>query len=127
MMSSIFVLLIVFQIKHFLADFPLQGRYMLGKFKAGWDFVWPLLAHVAVHGGLTLCIALAFGASIQLALGLALFDTVIHFVMDRIKAGPKYLGRYKPDQPKFWWSLGADQAVHHMTHYAIILALVAFV
>lgn len=82
--------------------------------------------------------------------------------MDRIKAGPKYLGRYKTvnkyqldaylqmedliktryaddedmplmlaelnkerdaalkETPYFWWSLGLDQMVHHLTHYLIV-------
>ena len=35
MFKEIFILLILFQIKHFLCDFPLQGKYMLGKFKGG--------------------------------------------------------------------------------------------
>ena len=76
-------------------------------------------------------------------------DGVIHFFMDRLKAGPKYLGRFKNFSSKeylneikpvlyimgmtpeirmrlksnrfFWISLEIDQAVHHLTHYAIIV------
>jgi hypothetical protein len=73
--------------------------------------------------------------------------------MDRIKASPNLLGRYKAlsaDEMKsilsylptlgeagvqekfgdqlrsnvyFWWALGLDQGVHHLTHYAIIWML----
>lgn len=28
------------------------------------------------------------------------------------------------DNPKFWWSLGADQGVHHLTHYFIIYIMI---
>jgi uncharacterized membrane protein len=120
-MKDVFALLLVFQAKHFLADFPLQGRYMLGKFKPGWDFLSPLLAHVSVHGLMTLAICLYVRPALW---WLALVDMVAHFAMDRIKAGPKYLGRWKPDNKLFWWALGIDQAWHHLTHYAIIWALV---
>jgi hypothetical protein len=126
-------LVIIYQLKHFLADYPLQRRYMLGKFRPDWGFVMPLLAHVGVHGVMTFIITVGFVG--WQAIPLTLFDMTIHFFMDRIKASAKYLGRYKPltaeTAPKatpeqwqsndhFWWSLGLDQMVHHLTHYAII-------
>lgn len=164
---TIFALLFIFQLKHLFADYPLQGKYMLGKFKDnGW--VFPLLAHVTVHGYFTLAICLFTAPHLS---WLALFDMVAHFIMDRLKAGKRYLGRFKalsgkeymelmchlidyqkasendkkkydihdPAEMKkfmaeirpalksntyFWWALGLDQMVHHLTHYAIIAALV---
>jgi hypothetical protein len=125
-MRLIFVLLVVYQLKHFLADYPLQGTYMLGKFKLhGW--VRPLAAHAGVHGLLTLAIALLFigKKSFFVPVALAVFDFTIHFTMDRIKASPNMLGRFKDFYDKrFWWSLGFDQMVHHLTHYTIIYVLV---
>lgn len=157
----IFLLLIIYQIKHFLCDFPLQGRYMLGKFKPGNEWILPLLAHASVHGVATFLIALCFKTKI--AFWVALFDMAIHFTMDRIKASPNMLGRFKAlsgteymalakehqnagingflnldlkefakqkeiektfrSNTYFWWSLGLDQGVHHLTHYAIIWCL----
>jgi hypothetical protein len=170
--SFVFILLILFQVKHFLADYPLQNNFMLGKFKPGWDFILPLVAHSGVHALFTLVICLFIAPHFWY---LALVDFVVHFVMDRIKAGPKYLGRFKAlsanelieiakdrdifnppsvnpgdagtsrdpriayhrerfdtwhKQEKqikhntyFWWALGLDQMVHHVTHYYIIFAL----
>ncbi len=167
MYAPIFALLIIYQIKHFLADYPLQGKYMLGKFKPGWAWVGPLTAHAGLHGLFTLAIVLAFDPS---KWWLAVFDFVIHFAMDRLKASPNLLGRYKalsgPEymdlnarmnaaheammanvniftvqgrgtvlreyrtktlgNKMFWWSLGLDQMVHHLTHYFIIYMLLAF-
>ena len=78
------------------------------------------------------------------------FDFVLHFIMDRVKASPGLLGRYHPLSPTeyvdlinfeeregaddqtredkknntiFWWCLGLDQGVHHLTHYLIIFYL----
>jgi hypothetical protein len=159
-MSYLFFLLILFQIKHWIADYPLQGRYMLGKFLPGWEFLGPLNAHCLVHAGFTILIVIACGRPDLVWLGGV--DYVLHFTMDRIKAGPKYLGRFKalsasemrgilslvemgndpkahPEirlaaknsfEPKirgntyFWWSLGIDQMVHHLTHYLIIWFMV---
>lgn len=146
-MITLFVLLLAFQLKHFFADYPLQNRWMVGKFKKkGW--VLPLGAHAAVHALFTFVIAL-FVAPWTVAVVCALFDATVHFVMDRIKASPDMLGRYKAisarewpeiqselngknlvrraiaiDKLKsntyFWWALGLDQLVHHLTHYAVI-------
>jgi hypothetical protein len=119
----IFLLLVLFQVKHFVADYPLQGKYMLKKFSPNWDFFIPLFLHSAVHAAFTLLIAAYFKP--EIAFEVALLDLVVHFTMDRIKAGPKYLGRYKDMyDKKFWWSLGLDQSVHHLTHYFIIYLLV---
>lgn len=115
----IFTLLVLFQFKHFLADYPLQGRYMLGKFKTGFEWVLPLLAHAGMHALFTFVILVNFTSPI-FACKLSVFDAAVHFVVDRIKASPNLLGRWKPDKPYFWWALGADQMCHHLTHYLII-------
>jgi len=142
-------LLIIFQLKHFFADYPLQNEYMLGKFKEeGWIF--PLASHCGVHALFTFIISLLF-VEFHASVWLALFDFVVHFTMDRVKASPEMLGKYKAltkkefincklainssenidlmkemaedkldSNKKFWWSLGLDQGVHHLTHYIII-------
>lgn len=168
----VMLLLVVYQIKHFLADYIFQGEYQLGKFKPGWDFFLPLLSHVAYHAAGTFLIAvgafLLCGMQGYLLAGLlAMFDATVHFFMDRIKAGPKYMGRWKPLTAKdyqiakaqdfegepdpnvgcgygldrmlktreearkklrgnklFWWALGFDQMVHHLTHYVCIFIIV---
>lgn len=118
----IFGLLILFQLKHFVADYPLQNRYMLGKFKeTGW--IKPLAAHCSVHAAMTFGIAMFFVSPV-IAAALALLDFAFHFAMDRIKASPKMLGRFTHIDPKFWWSLGVDQMFHHLTHYLIIYWIV---
>lgn len=106
MVTQIFILLIVFQIKHLLADYFLQGEYHLGKFLAkGW--VRPLASHCCTHAVFTYGVAVVFllccgpGGTwfvwygVPVAAGLAALDFVLHFVMDRFKAAPHLLGRYK--------------------------------
>lgn len=184
----IWVLLVVFQFKHFIADYPLQGKYMLGKFKeSGW--VAPLTAHCLVHFVFTSVIsfvallsAAVTSGSIQIlndvervkmyvvllffSVLFGVIDFTIHFIMDRVKASPKMLGRYealsKGDYKRlahresvgniaaglnnfsqeefdiyskkafrsntlFWWSLGVDQMVHHLTDILIVFLIMAVV
>lgn len=105
---------------------------MLGKFKIGTEWILPLTAHASVHAAFTLAIASVYGFAVmdgsalfvlRLAALLALLDFVVHFIVDRIKASPNLLGRWKPDSPYFWWALGADQMAHHLCHYVIIYIL----
>jgi hypothetical protein len=175
----IWILLVIMQFKHFIADYPLQGKYMLGKFKeTGW--VKPLAAHCAVHYLFTLVISfvtLMYANSFSqvpsslvtlflVSNALGFLDFTIHFIMDRIKASPKLLGKYKAlsqnefkallteqaelkkikdftnkhaldtamynikarnkfkENTYFWYSLGLDQMVHHLTDLLIVFLLV---
>ena len=118
----VFFLLVVFQLKHFVADFPLQNRYMLQKKKTDWSFIPPLASHCAIHALLTLVLVLWLEPRLW---WLGLVDFFVHFTMDRIKAGPRYLGRFSDvSKSSFWIALGFDQMVHHLTHIYIIWALV---
>lgn len=110
-------LLILFQVKHFFADFVLQNVWMLQKAKPGWDFVPPLAIHSGVHMLITLIVVLYLNPAYW---WLAVVDFVVHFTMDRIKAGPRYLGRFSDVRSKaFWVCFGFDQMVHHLTHLYI--------
>ena len=122
MLFEIFTLLVLFQLKHFVCDYPLQNQYMLGKMQAtGWKL--PLAAHAAVHSLATYIITMYFVGPFT-AILFALADFIIHFTVDRIKASPKLGGRFNPTQPYFWWALGADQMAHHLTHYLFIAIIV---
>lgn len=160
-MATYFWLMVIMLLKHYIADYLLQNRYMLNKFKSDWSFVLPLLAHSGVHGVFTLAICLVFAPALWY---LALIDMAVHFIMDRIKASPKLLGRYKAlsgaelgaieadlknemywvgvkggtgynakvkvykpvirGNTYFWWALGFDQLVHHLTDLIISTLIV---
>lgn len=136
--TTIFILLAAYQLKHWLCDYPLQRPFMLRKGGVGWNWsslnnlnwILPLAAHASVHAFGTLLIVAWYagltrkftGANKPLTLLLlALLDFVVHF---SVKASPALGGRWKADSPYFWWALGADQAAHHLTHYFIVYRLV---
>lgn len=86
------VLVGVFEVKHLLCDFFLQTDRHIGKFaKTGW--VRPLADHCIIHAVATAAIVLVLG-KLDL-LWLPSVDFIVHFIMDRIKASPGLLGRYR--------------------------------
>lgn len=85
-------ILALFELKHFLADYPFQNKWMLKKFSAGWEYVAPLSVHCLIHWAFTMVILYNVAPHHT---WLATVEFVIHFVMDRIKASPKLLGRYQ--------------------------------
>lgn len=108
------IVLVCLTAKHFLADFPLQSKYMLRKTnQKGW--LLPLMAHSATHAGMTFVILWSV-INIKQALALAALDFVIHCVVDSAKAR---LANYNVFDKRFWVALGLDQMLHNLTYIAI--------
>lgn len=111
--ALVLFLLILFNVKHFLADYVFQTRYMLPKVNAKHWFR-PLLAHCGVHGALTWFVTfLPIG---MWAFLIAALDILIHFVVDYWKA---QIARYPLNSRPFWIAFGADQLLHSLTYIAL--------
>ena len=121
--QKIFVLNAMFLFKHFICDYPFQSSWMaLKKGNKDWDFFLPLLSHALVHGFATLFFVMLTAPHFW---WLALVDFVTHFIMDRIKSGPKYLGRFNdPAKHVYWNILGFDQFFHHLTDLTIVWIII---
>lgn len=131
---EIVILLIVFQFKHFIVDYIIQiaDPEHTRKFDIfGWFS--PLLKHASHHGLGSLAITalyLSYSnigftsiAFIFLIIGVLVFDTAVHFTVDRIKASPNFLGKYCYPTKEYFRSVGLDQMMHHFTHYIIIFTV----
>lgn len=125
--TTAFVILTLLFVKHFIADYPLQTSYMLNKSnKRGW--VKPLLAHSGVHAGLTFMVFMGLAAVIPLtaaifiAVGSAIADFILHFVIDTAKA--QGFNNYSTSDKKFWIALGADQLLHALTYLFLVFVLI---
>lgn len=121
-MTKVIVILILFELKHFLCDWVFQTEYMAaGKCRLhGW--LMPLLSHAGLHAVGTFAVMLIVSRSIRVAAFLAVFDLICHFTIDRIKSSPNMFGTYKTQDRWFWILLGADQAAHHLTYFFIVFA-----
>ncbi len=114
--------LIIFLIKHLFADFFLQTSWMANGKEQPNGWFWPLTAHVAVHAVAT---GLIFAILAPLYLWMAAVDFVVHFAIDRAKGLLNRAFDTDPTKTGFWWLIGIDQTLHHLTHigFAILIAV----
>jgi hypothetical protein len=116
MTTTVFILLALFGIKHFIADFLMQYDYMLRE--KGIYGAEGGLHHAAVHAALTLFILVFFAHSANAIILLALADGVIHYHIDWAK---QQLNRGLTSADRmFWVWMGADQGLHYLTYIGII-------
>ena len=109
-----------FTVKHVLADYMLQTAAMVHGKEARSHWLRPLSTHAAIHGAGTLLLALTVVPALW---WLAPVDFLVHGTIDRLKSIIGGHGRWLPDEARFWWLHGADQALHHLTHFAFVLLL----
>jgi hypothetical protein len=106
-------------VKHVLGDFVFQNAWMAQKDRAtGWAL--PLLTHCVIHGVLTTAIVVAVAPRFWFV---GLIDFAIHIAIDRAKG---YLvARFDICLGKrwFWWLIGIDQALHHVTGFGLAVLL----
>lgn len=114
--------MIIFAIKHVIADFVLQTSWMAtGKdAKTGWAL--PLLVHCAVHGVLATAILLVLAPRFWF-LGVA--DFIVHLIIDRAKGFCVVRFKVTMEHQWFWWLIGIDQALHHLTGFGLAVVLAA--
>ena len=107
-------------VKHVVADFLLQTHWMaMGKDRAqGWAL--PLLVHCLIHGALTTLLVAAIAPRLWFV---GLIDFAIHITIDRAKGFSVSHFRVTHDHAVFWWLIGIDQALHHLTGFALAILL----
>lgn len=109
------ILFFLFELKHFICDGLLQTRYHLGKFEPKFrQYAMPLLSHAAINAVGAALIALAY--NYKVAFYICVLEIILHFIIDRVKASPKILGRWQYHQPWFWHVLMFDQMLHRLTY-----------
>ena len=122
-LAMIVNLMVMFAVKHYVCDFLLQGKYMLGKFNLkGWQL--PLAAHCAVHAAGTFIIVVYY-VGFWSSLILAIADFITHFGIDKAKVEISR-GLDPNKDPEFWHMLGFDQFCHSIVHILIILQAMSF-
>jgi Protein of unknown function (DUF3307) len=114
---GILFLLMLLQIKHALADGPLQLQWMLIE-KASYGRIGGLV-HAGIHGAGSLAALWLYGVSTGPAVALAVADGIIHYHVDFAKESIVRRKRWTPRDTYFWWSLAADQTLHHFTYLAM--------
>ena len=123
---------VTYGFKHFVADFILQNKYMLGKFDPYPKFILPLSAHCAVHAGIVVWMFLFAGMNSPRALDvdflligliIAAYEFFSHFLVDVIKAQWARITKADHTQHRYWVAIGLDQFAHQVLSVPVILAI----
>lgn len=118
-METVVVLLALFGIKHFLADFLWQYPFMLedkGHYGAPGG-----ITHAMLHGLLTFFVIIGFCRP-EDAVTIALLDTLIHYHIDWAKTNLNQ--KLTVEDRRFWIWFGLDQTLHYLTYIGIIAIIV---
>lgn len=122
-LTQLFLLLIFFQVKHFIADGPLQTKRMVdekGRYGATLGLV-----HSGLHAvGTFIVVFLVMHASLWAVL-LAAIDFAIHYHVDYAKERMVRYFNWTPANGPFWWAIMGDQMLHHLTYIGLSAAAVA--
>ena len=116
---EILLLLFLFQVKHWYADFKIQ-TYMQTVKKGLW--MDPIgLSHTGDHIWTTLVCLLAFSLYHPIPAGtillVAVLEGIYHYIVDYTKV--KY-GCKDNTKPMFWNQFGLDQLAHQASYLAIV-------
>ena len=112
--------MLLLTVKHVIADFVLQNSWIArGKDgKSGW--LLPLSVHCLIHGVIATLLLVAFAPKLWI---LGVYDFVVHFIIDRAKGFCVARFGIGHDDRWFWWLIGIDQALHHLTDFAWALII----
>ena len=118
---GILILVLLLQLKHSVCDGPLQTPRMVAEGRYG---LRGGLAHAGLHGLGSLLALFLFGLPAWLVLLLAAADSVIHYHIDFLKETLVRTKGWTTSDSYFWWTLAADQTLHHLTYIAMAAAVV---
>lgn len=122
--STLLILLCLFQIKHMLADYFLQSPKML----SGRGEYWHAgrAQHAGVHVVGSIVALLIVGAPALFILVITALEWFVHFNIDYAKARYSDIKSLQPTQAGYWRAAGADQALHQLTYVAMLWAWATF-
>jgi len=120
MVTVTVVMLLIFQVKHFVADYLLQPRWMLygkGDLRKPGGYV-----HAGVHALGSLPAFFVAGLSIAQIAAFAAAEFVIHYAIDFAKAQLSRNSKAGPTTHAYWAMHGADQLMHQFTYAGLMYA-----
>jgi len=84
----------------------------------------PLLAHCLIQTDIALALILAAAMAVA---AVAFVDFVIHIIVDRCKGicASHFGVTLESGHPWFWTLIGVDQALHHLTGFALSIYMAA--
>lgn len=119
---NIELLFVLFLIKHFIVDFPLQTPYQFLN-KGTYGHFGGLL-HSGLHGVGTIIIGLLLSMSIIDCVLLGFLDSVTHYHIDWAKVNITNYFKLSFNDPHYWNLLGLDQLLHCLVYVGLITLII---
>jgi hypothetical protein len=118
MISTFFILLVGFQLKHFIADYLLQPSWMVhGKGSLGSMGGY---LHAGIHAVASALVLLLVGTPLWLIGFLCLVEFVIHYLLDFAKIHYSHGVEERREPARYWGLFGLDQLLHQLTYVVMI-------
>ena len=120
-MDATLILITLLFTKHFIVDFPLQGKFQyLNKGIYGHPGG---VFHAWLHGmGTLLCF---YWYAPLAAWYLAIIDGLVHYHIDYAKVNINAKMGWGPNtHEQFWWLLGVDQFLHAITYILLVSTVI---
>ena len=121
--QALIAIFAILQIKHFICDYPLQTMYQLRN--KGTYFHPGGIIHSGLHALFTTSTFVVVAPGLVLGLGIVIGEFLLHYHIDWGKEQIIKRMRWMAAGREFWWAIGADQLLHHLTYVAIGAILVA--
>jgi hypothetical protein len=119
---SLIAILVVLEIKHFICDYPFQTSHQLHN-KGIYCHPGGIL-HSGLHAIFTMAAFLVVTPSLGLGIAIVAGEFLVHYHVDWSKEQIIRRRGWVASQREFWWAIGIDQLVHHLTYIAIGALLV---
>ncbi len=121
-MELIVLLFVLFFIKHFVCDFPLQAFPFMYRNKGTYGHIGGIV-HAGIHAVGTFAVLVWFFGPMAALVG-SMIDMAVHYHIDWAKMRLNARTGWKADTSEwFWISLGVDQLLHYLTYAGIIFIL----
>ena len=114
----------ILQIKHFIFDYPLQTNYQLKN--KGTYFHPGGILHSGLHALGTTATFLVITPPLWIGLGTVAGEFLLHYHIDWGKDQILRRMRKTSADRAFWWAIGFDQLLHHLTYVAIAAILIVY-
>jgi hypothetical protein len=83
------------------------------------------LIHAGLHVLGTMAVFLVARPSLAAIIGILVGEFIVHYHIDWAKGQLTRRGRLTTADAMYWWGIGADQLLHHLTYVAIAAVLMA--
>lgn len=115
--AALLVVFTILEVKHFICDYPLQTDYQLRN-KGIYGHPGGII-HSGLHAIATMTTFIVVTPTVALGAAIVIGEFLIHYHVDWGKAAIMRRTGYTSDQREFWWAIGGDQLLHHLTYILI--------